>query len=230
MNLRKDQQLLLLAAGITLLVWIVPLLRPLILPLEYFNTHIHELAHALTAIATGGQVKYILVHADGSGVTPISGGWIVPVASAGYVGSTLAGAALIIGSRTEKAARIALTVTFALLAMSMLLFVRGDIIGFISGIFWVAATGAGAKFLKQDALVFVVRFLGFTLCLTSFRSFLSLLNLTVSSNAQTDATLLQRATFIPAVLWAAAWFALAAIALFFSLKSAWNPPKQSQES
>lgn len=229
MALRKDQKLLIAAAFTVLAVYAVPLLRPLILPLIYFNTHVHELAHALAALVTGGMPQHIIVNADGSGSTPILGGNILLVASAGYMGSTIFGGLLILGSRNEKSARSTLLATFVLFATSLLLLVRINPVGIISGLFWAAALGASAKFLKQDALIFLTRFLGLSLCLTSFQSFLTLVQLTATTNSHNDAMLLQQATMIPAILWSLSWMALSAVALFFTLKSAWNPtPKKTK--
>ena len=229
MALRKDQKLLIAAAFTILAVYAVPLLRPFILPLTYFNTHIHELAHALAALVTGGMPQHIIVNADGSGATPILGGNILLVASAGYMGSTIFGGLLILGSRTEKTARTTLYATFALFVLSVLLLVRVNPVGIISGILWAAALGASAKYLKNDSLIFLTRFLGLSLCLTSFQSFLTLLQLTATTTSHNDAMLLQQATMIPAILWTLAWITLSAIALFATLKSAWKPPLNKAE-
>ena len=67
MRLRRDQWTLLGASLASVALWATPLLRPFALPLIYLNTHIHELCHAVTTIATGGAVENIIVLGDGSG-------------------------------------------------------------------------------------------------------------------------------------------------------------------
>src|SRR5690606_21025469 len=133
---------------------------------------------ALAAVATGGDVKHIIVHATGSGEAPVAGGNLLLIASAGYIGSALVGGLMILGSRNDQTARRTLTVMFGLMAFSMLFFVRGDWVGVLSGLLWTAVLGLSAKYLKKDATVFLSQFLGVSLCLTSLQSYLVLLNLT----------------------------------------------------
>lgn len=225
MALRRDQKLLITAAVLTVGLWVVPFLRPLILPLVYFNTHIHELAHALAALATGGQVEYIHVYADGSGATPVRGGAILFVASAGYVGAAVVGGLMILGSRTEDSARRTLWTAFAFMLLSILLFVRFDTVGILSGILWTGALCLAARFLKKDAVILLTQFLGLSLALTSLQSVLILLNLTTNPGLHNDAKILQDATFIPGIVWALLWTAISVIAIWTSLKSAWKPAR-----
>jgi len=82
-------------AALVLLLWWTPLL----LPFRLFVTMVHELSHALVAILTGGQVLGIAIRLDGSGVTYARGGNLVLTASAGYVGSSVFGAVLLLVAR-----------------------------------------------------------------------------------------------------------------------------------
>ena len=69
--LKRDRSTLLSAGGACLVAWVVPVLGYLMLPIEYLNTHIHELFHAIAAVGTGGRADKILVFPDASGVTPV---------------------------------------------------------------------------------------------------------------------------------------------------------------
>ncbi|MDI9636895.1 M50 family metallopeptidase [Kamptonema cortianum] len=222
MELQKHQRMLVFASLATIAIWMIPLFRPVLLPLVYFNTHLHELFHALTAMATGGVVKHILVFADGSGVTPVANGMIVPIASAGYIGTAVLGGLMIRGSKTAKLASRTFFALFVLMALSMVLFVRGDIVGVISGFAWTILLGMAAIRLKDDWAIFLGKFLGVQLCFTAFHSILALLSLTVSTPAATDAKLLEEHTFIPAILWATLWAVIALASVFLSLRSAWD--------
>ncbi|MCH8979868.1 MAG: M50 family metallopeptidase, partial [Armatimonadetes bacterium] len=119
MALRKDQRLLIWASVASLAVWAVPYLRPVLLPLIFYNTHIHELCHALAAVVTGGSVEFIKVNANGSGVTHTLGGSPFLLATSGYVGSAIVGGLLIFGSRTVEGARKMLWVAAGFIALSM---------------------------------------------------------------------------------------------------------------
>lgn len=209
------------------MLWIVPLFRPILTPLIYFNTHIHELCHALVGMATGGSVNQIVVEANGNGHALIAGGNMLLTASAGYVGSALVGAMMIAWSGTIRGAQSMLLTAAGFLAISMLLFVRGDVVGVLSGILWIAALGAAAKLLKDETRIFAAQFVGIQLCLTSVHAFFALFKLSISTEAMTDAENLERVTRIPGTLWATAWFGIATVAMIAAFAYAWRKPRTS---
>ncbi|MBX3111127.1 MAG: M50 family metallopeptidase [Fimbriimonadaceae bacterium] len=221
-TVRPGQWALLGAGAASVALWAVPPLRFLLWPLTLFNTHVHELCHALAALATGGQVEHILVRPDGSGVTPVMGGNLLVLASAGYLGSAVVGGLMIAFARTEKSSRAVMATVGAMLGLSMLLFVRGELAGLAMGAFWTAAFLAGAKFLRKDAAVFVARFMGMQLGLTALQAVTVLLRLSTSSEAMSDAKILEQASLVPAVFWALGWAACAVVALWLGLRSAWR--------
>ena len=226
MALRKDQRLLIWASVASLAVWAVPFLRPVLLPLIYFNTHIHELCHALAAVVTGGSAYPILVSADGSGVTVTIGGSPFLLATSGYVGSAIVGGLLIFGSRSVEGAKKMLWVAAGFIALSMVFFVRGETVGVLAGLGWLAALVAMAVWLKGDAKIFAVQFLGIQQCLTSVYAFLTLLAITSSSRGHSDATNMEKATHLPAMFWAVVWLLTALAAMGFAIKASWaNRPR-----
>ncbi len=201
----------------------MPHLRPVVLPLVYLNTHIHELCHALTAVLTGGEAQRILVFADGSGLAPVRGGSILLVASAGYTGAAIIGGLLIAGARTPETARRMLWLTFGFLLFSMVFFVRGDLIGIMSGLFWLAALAAAAWWLRGVQLTFAAQFLGLQQCLTSLQAFLALFTLTATTEVQSDARILEGLSGVPAIAWASGWLVVSILCVGTSLKRAWAP-------
>lgn len=212
---------------VSLALWAVPLFRPILTPLIYFNTHIHELCHALMGMATGGSVLRIVVESNGNGHALIGGGNLILTASAGYVGSAIVGAIMIAGANGGKGARAMLLAAAGFLAISMLLFVRGDVVGVISGIVWVAGLALAGLKLPVDWRMFAAQFVGVQLCLTSAHAFLALLQLSISSEAMTDAEALERVTGMPGVLWAVGWFAVSAVAVGLALRRAWKGRSQT---
>lgn len=229
-GLRKDQKILLAASAIAFILWIVPIGRVVTLPLVYLNTHIHEFCHALAAVGTGGRAEQIIVYASGSGITPVSGGWLTVIASAGYVGSAIVGAAMLFFSRTERGARATLGVLAAMLTISMVLYVRGDGVGVVSGIAWIAALAAAARYLKGDGAIFAAQFLGIQQCLNAAQSILILLQISAATEAQSDAALMERATHLPSLLWASIWAILSAVLLFLTLRRAWSKAPKAEPS
>jgi hypothetical protein len=70
--------------------------------------------------------------------------------------------------------------------------------------------------------MFAAQFVGVQLCLTSAHAFLALLQLSMSSEAMTDAETLERVTHIPGILWAVGWLAVSAVAVGLALRRAWK--------
>jgi hypothetical protein len=223
-SLRPHQVAILAAGLVSLLVWAIPGVQMLMLPLQYLNTHLHEFAHALAGQASGGDIEAINVMADGNGVTPISGGSMWLIGPAGYIGAALIGSAVIWFSRTEKTAKNTLRLLAFVLALSMLLWVRGDFIGVISGVAWIGALLAASTYLHGGAILFAAQFVGLQQCLNSINAVYTLLNLSAFTEVNSDAKIMQNNTGIPAVLWAFGWCAFALVMVVISLKRAWALP------
>lgn len=221
--MRPHQTALLLAGLVSALAFFVPAVDTFLLPLRYLNTHLHELSHALVAIATGGTPDSIRVFADGSGVTPISGGLLPLEASAGYLGAAAWGAAIVFAMRSERGARLALGITGGLLAMSMVVFVRGDLVGLVSGLAWTVALLAAARFLRGGALQLAAGLIGLQQGLNALRSLSDLFQITAQSEAQSDARLMASATLVPAIVWAALWGACGLAVVALTVRRAWAP-------
>lgn len=223
-GLRNDQKLLLAACAVAVLAWFVPQARPALYPLVLLNTHLHELAHAVAALVTGGFPQHILVYANGSGVTPIMGGNIIVVASAGYVGTAVLGGLLIVGSARAEGARRSMSLLGVLLLLTVFALVRGDGVGIASGLLWAIALLAGGKWLSGQSAIFAGQFLGAQLCLTSAEAFSALIRVGTQPGAHSDAAILAAHTPVPALGWAVGWFLLSAWIVVMAFRRAWNPP------
>lgn len=220
--MRRDQKLLLLAAALSLLAWSFVEVRWAVIPLVFLNTHIHEMLHALAAVATGGETRFIQVFANGGGVTATAGGSPLVVSSAGYVGASALGGALIYFARDPVRARRTLIVLGSVLGVGMLLWLRGDGVGWATGAGWVAACFALARWLKGLAVVFAAQFLGIQQCLTSLQALLVLVNASVAPDQPSDAVNLAKITPIPALGWAIGWGVLSLLILFVAIRAAWK--------
>jgi hypothetical protein len=217
---------LLIAGLLTIAGMLIPMLHRVLLPVQYLNTHLHELSHALVAQFTGAEVDEIRVNADGSGVTPVRGGNMLFIASAGYLGSSVFGALMIYFGRTEKTARLTLISLVALLCMSMVVWVRGDAVGEVSGIGWIVLLVGAALLLKRNGLVFFCQFLGLQQCLSSVQSMFELVKISSVMEVHSDATILQTDTGIPAIVWAMTWSVLSLVLVIWTLKVSWQPSKR----
>jgi hypothetical protein len=93
---RDAFKLLLIASALTVGLWFVPYAEILTYPFRIFVTYVHETGHALGALLTLGSVKGMVIHPNGSGETYTLGGVRFIISSAGYLGSTIFGALLLL--------------------------------------------------------------------------------------------------------------------------------------
>ncbi len=221
-TLKPHQTALTGAVVVAALAYLIPPIHLIFLPLQYLNTHIHELCHALMAVATGGQVDNIQVHADGSGVTGIYGGNNFLTNSAGYLGATFVGSAMLFFGRTPGKARAALGLMAVALALSTALWVRGDAIGLPVGIAWMVALGASAWFLRGMTALFVCQLVALEQCLNSVGSVYDLLKISVYTERFSDAQNMQNLTYVPAAVWALGWSAISLALVGLTVRRAWN--------
>lgn len=214
-----------MAALATVALWLIPGGQYIALPLQYLNTHLHEMSHALAAVLTGGSVDNIHVYADGSGVTLAAITIPTIVGSAGYVGASLIGAAVIALSRDSKTARYALVSLAAILLIEDVFWLRGDAVGMISGFaYLVIFTVLGLK-LDGWAAILTAQFVGLQQCLTSLQAVFVLFNFRVLAFRDNDATILQNQTGVPAVIWSFGWALLSVCLMVLALSSAWRKPR-----
>lgn len=206
----------------------IPVLKWVLLPFDYLNTHVHEAFHALAAVGSGGNTHKIEVFANGEGATYTIGGLAPLIQSAGYIGASLLGALMIASSKSVEGARKWLKGLGIALAIIMLLWVRGDVVGIGVGVFWTALLLIGASKLNKDVILFAVQFLGVQQCLNSLKSLRDLVYLSASGETRTDAAAIAESTHLPATFWALLWgligFVSMAIAVY-KATSHQTPPK-----
>ena len=68
------RQLLILASAVVCLCMFIPFGEYIVYPFRLFGTFVHETAHALAAVITGGRVMGMHVNWDTSGLTITQGG------------------------------------------------------------------------------------------------------------------------------------------------------------
>lgn len=221
-SLRPHQAALLAATAISIVLWFFPLLRWVTVPLQYLNTHLHEFCHAVTAQVTGGAVSHIEVHSNGNGETYTAGGMEFLISSAGYVGASIIGAAILLIARTPRAAKAVLIGLSAVLAYSLIVWVRGDIFGLASGLGWMLALWFMAFYLDDKKRLFAAQLIGVQQCVNSIQSVFFLVQISGFGVQQSDAGNMAASTHIPAIFWAVMWCAVSLALLGFSLSLSWR--------
>jgi hypothetical protein len=212
--------MLVLCTALAILFWTTPLL----LPFRLFVTMVHEVSHALVGVASGGQVLGIAISLDGSGVTFVRGGNLFLTASAGYVGSGLFGAGLLLLARERRWRRPLLQALAVGLVIATVVFFReptGIVAALLlAGMFWLFAA-RGPDWLVA-LLVYLLAVLNGLYALIDLLTLLQLSG--PAAAAASDAATLQRLTGIPALFWALLWTAMAAAVQFLALRYCLTSP------
>jgi len=202
---------------------------PLLLPVKLLAVMGHESGHAAATLLAGGSVQRVVLSADQSGACLSAlppGVWrTILVYSAGYVGTAVAGAVLLLLAFRWKVARGVLG-AYALWLVAVALLVAGSGFTLFFSLGMAALLGAAARWLP----LFGVRLL--VLFLAAFTGLYALFDLrddlwNPATRAHSDAALLAAQTHVPALVWAGVWSVLSLFILgwgaWMALQSAAPP-------
>lgn len=235
--------LLVLATGLSLVLWNFPLFDWFLGPIDVFVTTLHEISHAIACLATGGQVSGLTIVNDNQGhggLTFCDGGIPFIYLQAGYLGTAIFGCLFLLLGRSESMSRFMLFMLGCLIGLTSLslmlgtVFSEGRIMEGIGSVIWGLAMAAGliwcALNLRAKTAHFLFFFLAFQTALNSVTSAIGLLTASMGvfpNGSWSDATSMQRITMIPAQMWALGW---AAASIVMVLATLWwmyvRPPKK----
>jgi hypothetical protein len=208
-----------------------------LLPTSFFrnlDTMIHEFGHAIMTLVFSGQVMYIELYANHSGVTysTIANSWaVIPVALAGYMMASLFSWYLF-SAYAKGRQRLGLQIITLLAVLSLVLFVRNQF-----GIMWLIGFILLNLFMMIIGKIawignFYYLLLAF-LCLEEsvFGPFSLILYALSDPNKAGDATNLSQFTGVPSILWAvvftlfALWCAKRAVQAFLGRNKRARPAR-----
>jgi len=232
---RAELRTLAFALLASLLLWNLPFGGGLLYPFKLLATWFHEMSHGLIMILTGAQLDHVLIYRDTSGLSyavwAIEPVGTAAIAAAGYMGTPLWGAVLLVTTPTAKSARRALLVTAALMLATAIFVVTPTPEGDRFGVYVTAAMGcaivACAMFLPARVRVFCAHFIAAQACINAlldirvlFRP-MQVVNGVVAGNsdasAMADATFGTRAPWA-VWFWASVWLAWSLAVLFVALR------------
>lgn len=195
---------------IVLFAWNTPVVYPVKLLVVFF----HELSHGLAAVATGGEISHIELSSAIGGVCYTRGGWSLAILPAGYLGSMVWGAALLLAACRTKLDRYVSQALGVLLLGVTVVFVRSAF-GFAFGLLAGAALLAAGLKLSSDANDVILSFLGLTSMLYAVIDIKEdLISRTVPiSDAYKFSEILPLPAVVWGVLWGAASIAMLAVVL-----------------
>lgn len=181
----------------------------IIYPLKIFVVLLHEVSHAVAAVATGGSVERILLDVHQGGATYTLGGNPFITLSAGYLGSLLWGVlfVLLAFSRWLKPRWIVGGVGASVLLLTLFL-VRG-FFGMGFGILFAGGLMASAKYLGQGLNRILLIGLGLTSTLYAILDIKS--DVLDRPQLPSDAAMLAKMTGIPTAVWGFLWIAVALV-------------------
>ena len=217
----------LLLLGVFVVLGVVFWDFPVLWPLKMLVVMIHETGHALASLLVGGSVTKVTIASNQSGecLSQIPDGFFakVIVYSAGYVGSALASAGLMIATFRFQARRVVLGAACVWLS-AMALFYARDLFTLLFCLGTALVVGLGAKYLPAPVVE------GFNLFLAAFCALYAAMDLkddlwNSEVRAHSDAALLSNVTIVPAVVWAALWTVLSMAIL---VGSAWWAVRRRQ--
>lgn len=164
-------QLLLIAAGATLLLYLMPGARVIGRPLILLATLVHELGHGLAAMLLGGSFKRLQLWWNGSGIASYEGRFSALsralIAAGGPLGPPLAALALFWAGTARDSAHVALAVLAGGCLLVALLFVR-NLFGFVFVLALGAALALVAWLASDPVAQFACAFLALQMSLSVF--------------------------------------------------------------
>ncbi len=213
--LRGHWQLLLILA-LVFALW----RTPVVYPLRIFVVFLHELSHGLAGMATGGNIVDISLDPREGGQALIRGGNRFITLSAGYLGSLVLGALLLVTALRSKFDRPALALCGLALLTVAALWVRSPF-----ALLFCAVTGAvllaAARYLPHQVADLTLRVIGLTsLIYVPYDIFDDTIR---RSALQSDARMLAEEFGGPTVMWGGLWLILSLGVIWLCLRYGLGP-------
>ncbi len=202
--------------GVLWLLWDTPV----VYPLKIFVVLLHEVSHAMVAVATGGSIQRIVLDPYQGGACYCPGGSAFLTLSAGYLGSLGWGAALTEAARAKRVPSKAVVGLIGGLVVALTaLFVRSTF-GVVFGIAFGIALTVASRRLSAGLNRTLLLTLGLTSSLYAILDIKS--DVLDRPNLESDAHMLAQLTGVPTVAWGALWITVALAATFVLFRRAYR--------
>lgn len=188
---------------------------PVVVPLKILVVFLHELSHAVAAWLTGGSVEQISISPEQGGFAITRGGSRFAILSAGYLGSLVMGAVLLMLALRSTADRFVTAALGAVMLLVTVLYVRD----LFAALFCVTAgliLLAMARFLGHAANDMVLRVIGLTsLIYVPYDIF----DDTIARSSQpSDAHMLAQEFGGATLMWGGLWLFLSTAVIYWCLR------------
>ncbi len=221
---QQRHRALVVALLATLLLWNLPFGGFILYPFKLLATWLHETSHGIVMLVTRAGFHYMDIYRDTSGLayanSAVGSAGTAAIAAAGYMGTPLFGALLVVLGQRQGAARGLLVGLAAALSLSALLFVRNDF--GLTVVLVGAAACLGAALAGRVVAVFLLNFIAAQACINALLDIRVLFRSTLVVNGEvmgaSDAHNMAAASFGSAWMWAALWLAWAFVVFYVALR------------
>ncbi len=180
---------------------------PVVYPLKIFVVLLHEISHGVMAVLTGGVIERIVITSNEGGLCECPGGSRFLTLTAGYLGSLLWGAAILVAARGRgRIPKVAAGVIGVIVIAVTVLFVR-NWFGLLFGVAFGGGLVAVAYYLPVEGISALLTALGLTSCLYAILDIKS--DILDRPEVMSDARMLAEYTGIPTVVWGILWIGIA---------------------
>jgi hypothetical protein len=193
---------------------------PVVYPFKIFVVFLHELSHALAALATGGEVEAITLDPREGGATYTYGGNAFVMLSAGYLGSLLWGMGMLAIARARPKLAGPTIQALAVLTWAVTALYVRNLFGIVFGILFGFALLFAGRRLQRDQAVALLTALGLTSSLYALLDIRS--DILQRPGVESDARLLAELTGIPTLFWGGLWATIALVSSLWLLHRLWR--------
>jgi len=180
---------------------------PAVYPLKIFVVLLHEISHGVMAVLTGGAIEKMIITSNEGGLCACPGGSRFLTLSAGYLGSLLWGAAILVAARGKgKIPQIAAAAVGVIVIAVTILYVR-NAFGLLFGVAFGGGLMAVAYYLPSEGISALLTALGLTSCLYAILDIKS--DILDRPEVLSDARMLAEHTGIPTLAWGILWIGIA---------------------
>ncbi|MEM9579339.1 MAG: M50 family metallopeptidase [Pseudomonadota bacterium] len=190
---------------------------PVILPLKILTVFLHELSHGLAAILTGGSIVSLSISPEIGGLAVTRGGNRFVILNAGYLGSLVFGALILLTALRTNADKL-LIAAFGILMIAIAALYMREMFALAFCLGTGALMLASARYLPRDVNDLALRLIGLTSVI--YVPFDIFSDTIARSHLRSDARLLSEDIGGPTVVWGALWLILSLIVIGLCLRYA----------
>ena len=183
---------------------------PVVYPLKVFVVLLHEISHAMVAVATGGTIDKIILDPNQGGACYCPGGNAFLTLSAGYLGSLAWGGLLVSAGQMKRINSRWVTGAVGLLVIGLTIAYVRSSFGFWFGLAFGSVLVLGAVRLSAAVNQGILLTLGLTSCLYAILDIKS--DVIDRPDLRSDAAMLSELTGIDTVVWGGLWIVIAVLA------------------